>query len=409
MSNQSGSNQSGSDEKVARCPIPEVRRIPNDGTPLCPSSTFATWREEGAATPLEYSDGHVGMIINRYELARMVLEDKRFSQSPPRMPAHHGDVLTKGYELTSGNELDAGNVLGLDGEQHARIRRTILNRYSVKSARSYESDMKEIIAKQFEILKAQPRPVDITEHYSQPISAAGHMRVLGIPEKFRSRYSELFVEESETDQKIAFLREVLAVKKNELAEDVLSDLLRTDLTVPEIEGLTLSLMVSGRDSVAYMISTAMTALLNNPDQLEALKNNPELIHGGMEEFMRVGAMFLTVFPRTATEDVEFGDVKIPAGVSVSVSPVAANHDERQFSDPDRFDLSRDAFGHMGFGHGIHGCVGQQVARVEIKTAVMQLISNTSGLRLIKAEQNEPIPFAHPVATYDAGEVIVDWN
>jgi cytochrome P450 len=403
------SNQSGSDEKVARCPMPEVRRIPNDGTPLCPSSTFATWREEGAATPLEYSDGHIGMIINRYELARMVLEDKRFSQSPPRMPAHHGDVLTKGYELTSGNELDAGNVLGLDGEQHARIRRTILNRYSVKSARSYESDMKEIIAKQFAILMAQPRPVDITEHYSQPISAAGHMRVLGIPEKFRSRYSELFVEESETDQKIEFLREVLAVKKHELAEDVLSDLLRTDLTVPEIEGLTLSLMVSGRDSVAYMISTAMTALLNNPDQLEALKNDPELIHGGMEEFMRVGAMFLTVFPRTATEDIEFGDVKIPAGLSVSVSPVAANHDERQFSDPDRFDLSRDAFGHMGFGHGIHGCVGQQVARVEIKTAVMQLISNTSGLRLIKAEQNEPIPFAHPVATYDAGEVIVDWN
>jgi cytochrome P450 len=389
--------------------MPEVRRIPNDGTPLCPSSTFATWREEGAATPLEYSDGHVGMIINRYELARMVLEDKRFSQSPPRMPAHHGDVLTKGYELTSGNELDAGNVLGLDGEQHARIRRTILNRYSVKSARSYESDMKEIIAKQFEILMAQPRPVDITKHYSQPISAAGHMRVLGIPEKFRRRYSELFVEESETDQKIEFLREVLAVKKHELAEDVLSDLLRTDLTVPEIEGLTLSLMVSGRDSVAYMISTAMTALLNNPDQLEALKNDPELIHGGMEEFMRVGAMFLTVFPRTATEDVEFGDVKIPAGVSVSVSPVAANHDERQFSDPDRFDLSRDAFGHMGFGHGIHGCVGQQVARVEIKTAVMQLISNTSGLRLIEAEQNKPIPFAHPVATYDAGEVIVDWN
>jgi len=403
------SNQSGSDEKVARCPMPEVRRIPNDGTPLCPSSTFATWREEGAATPLEYSDGHIGMIINRYELARMVLEDKRFSQSPPRMPAHHGEVLITGYELISGSELDAGNVLGLDGEQHARIRRTILNRYSVKSARSYESDMKEIIAKQFEILKTQPRPVDITKHYSQPISAAGHMRVLGIPEQFRSRYSELFVEESETDQKIEFLREVLAVKKHELAEDVLSDLLRTDLTVPEIEGLTLSLMVSGRDSVAYMISTAMTALLNNPDQLEALKNDPELIHGGMEEFMRVGAMFLTVFPRTATEDVKFGDVKIPAGVSVSVSPVAANHDERQFSDPDRFDLSRDAFGHMGFGHGIHGCVGQQVARVEIKTAVMQLISNTSGLRLIEAEQNKPIPFAHPVATYEAGEVIVDWN
>lgn len=205
------------------------------------------------------------------------------------------------------------------------------------------------------------------------------------------------------------MREVLSVKKDELDEDVLSDLLRTDLSVPEVEGLTLSLMVSGRDSVAYMISTAITALLNNPDQLEGLKKDPELIHGGMEEFMRVGAMFLTVFPRTAIEDVELDGVKIPVGLSVSVSPVAANHDERQFSEPDRFDLSRDAFGHLGFGHGIHGCVGQQVARVEIKNAVMQLISNTPGLRLIKAEQNEPIPFAHPVATYHAGAVIVDWD
>ena len=235
------------------------------------------------------------------------------------------------------------------------------------------------------------------------------MRVLGIPDQFRTRYSELFVEESEVDQKIEFLREVLAVKKDLLAEDVLSDLLRTDLMVPEVEGLTLSLMVSGRDSVAYMISTAMTALLNNPDQLEALIANPELIHGGMEEFMRVGAMFLTLFPRTAIEDIEIADIKIPAGQSVSVSPVSANHDERKFDEPDRFDLSRDAFGHMGFGHGIHGCVGQQVARVEIKTAVMQLVTNTPGLKLIKAEQNEPIPFAHPVATYEAGAVIVDWN
>lgn len=399
----------GVSEAAGSCPAHTVRRIPNDGTPLCPSPTFAIWRDEGAATPLEYSDGHQGMIINRYELARFILEDKRFSQLPPRMPAHHGETLDKGYELTSGNELDAGNILGLDGEQHARIRRTILNRYSVKSARSYESDIKEIVAKQFEILKSQPRPVDITKHYSQPISAAGHIRVLGIPEQFRSRYSELFVEESETAEKLDFLREVLEVKKSNLAEDVLSDLLRTDLSTPEIEGLTFSLMVSGRDSVAYMISTSMTALLNNPDQLAALKDNPELIHGGMEEFMRVGAMFLTLFPRTATEDIEYGEIKISAGQSISVSPVSANHDEKKFSEPDRFDLARDAFGHMGFGHGIHGCVGQQVARIEIKTALLQLVFNAPGLRLIKAEQNEPLPFAHPVATYEAGAVIVDWD
>ncbi|MCX6438334.1 MAG: cytochrome P450 [Actinobacteria bacterium] len=397
------------DTKQEQCPMHQVRRIPNDGTPTCPSPTFAIWREEGAATPLEYSDGHEGLIINRYELAKMVLEDKRFSQTPARMPAHHGQALEAQYGLSSDSELDLGNVLGLDGEQHARIRRTILNRYSVRSARGYESDMKEIVAKQLKHLMSQPTPVDVTEHYSQPISAAGHMRVLGIPEQFRQEYSKLFVGDSTTEQKVEFLRRVLPVKKDELAEDVLSDLLRSDLLVPEIEGLTLSLMVSGRDSVAYMITTCMTALLNNPEQLKALRDDPTLIAGGMEEFMRVGAMFLTLFPRTATEDLTLGDVHIKAGQSVSVSPVAANHDERQFPDPDKFDLSRDAFGHIGFGHGIHGCVGQQVARVEIREGVMQLINGIPSLHLVHAEQNEPGPFAHPVATYEAGELMVSWN
>ena len=126
----------------------------------------------------------------------------------------------------------------------------------------------------------------------------------------------------------------------------------------------------------------MTALLNNPDQLKALRDDPTLIMGGMEEFMRVGAMFLTLFPRTATEDLELGGVRIAAGQSVSVSPVAANHDPAQFPDPDKFDLSRDAFGHVGFGHGIHGCVGQQVARVEIREGVMQLIQGIPSLYLV---------------------------
>jgi cytochrome P450 len=325
------------------------------------------------------------------------------------MPAHHGDVLSQGYELTSGSELDAGNILGLDGEQHSRIRRTILNRYSVKSARGYKADLEEVIRKQLIILMNQSRPVNLTKFFSEPISAAGHIRVLGIPDQFVTRYVELFVEESEQSEKREFIQEVLEVKKSQLSEDVLSDLLTSDLNVVEIEGLTMSLMVSGRDSVAYMISTSVTALLTNPDQLKALRDNPELIDGGMEEFMRVGAMFLTVFPRTATEDLEINGLQIPAGQSISVSPVSANHDERQFPEPDRFDLSRDAFGHLGFGHGIHGCVGQQVARVEIKEAVMQLIKGIPTLRLVHADQLEPIPFAHPVATYSSGSVIIDWD
>ncbi len=389
----------------------QIRRIPNDGTPLSPSPVFAHWRAEGASTPLEYSDGHEGLIINRYEQARLILEDKRFSQSPARMPAHHADtkILTPMDEsFPEAGDLDSGNILGLDGEQHSKIRRTVLKRFSVKSARSYEEEIQRIVSRQLQTLQTLPKPVDLTDNYSEAISTATHIYLLGIPEPFQEEYDRLFVGPSVTAEKVDFMRRVLADKQGQLGEDVLSDLIQSELTRGEIEGISLSLMVSGRDSVAYMISTITTALLQNPEQLRKLREHPELINNAIEEFMRVGSMFLTLFPRTATEDLEIGGIKIAKGQSVSVSPVAANHDERQFVNPSEFDISRDAFGHLGFGHGIHGCIGQQVARVEMREGIMQLIQGLPNLQLVHADQLEPRPFAHAVATYSAGEVLITW-
>jgi cytochrome P450 len=219
----------------------------------------------------------------------------------------------------------------------------------------------------------------------------------------------MFVGDSTTQEKMDFVREVIAARRASLGDDVLSDLIRSDLTDHEVAGVTLVLFTSGRDSVAYMIATSTVALLSHPAQLEALRNDPEMMPAAIEEFMRFGAMFVTLFPRTATEDITVGDVHFAAGESVSVSPVAANRDERRFHDPAEFDITRDAFGHLGFGHGIHGCVGQQVARLEIRQAISQLLGGLPDLYLVEAEQAHPLPFANPVATYEAGSVIVGWS
>jgi cytochrome P450 len=392
----------------AGCPF-HARSIPTDGTPLTPSPTLAEWRDEAAATPLRYSDGHDGLIVTRHELARLILEDPRFSQQPWRMPGTSQlEKVEPEVDDRALAAMDVANLLGIDSPQHARIRRTILGRFSVRAARGYKDDVAAIVARQLEQLRAQGSPADLSKHFAQPISAAVHCRVLGIPDAFAGRFSELFVGESGTQTKIDFLRELLDAKRAELGDDVLSELIRSDLTDAEVEGLTHVLLVSGRDSVAYMIATTTVALLTHPEQLQALRDDPELITGAVEEFMRFGAMFITLFPRTATEDIDFGEVHIVAGQSVSVSPVAANRDERRFEHPADFDITRDAYGHLGFGHGIHGCVGQQVARLEIREAITQLIAGLPGLYLVEAEQTKPMPFAHPVATYEAGEVIVGW-
>jgi cytochrome P450 len=389
----------------------DTRALPTDGTPLCPAHALARWRDEAAATPLRYPDGHEGLIATRYEAVRRILEDPRFSQVPARLPGSgsvHGAEHAAddpGFEMP---DYSATNLLALDGDEHLRARRAITARFSVRAALGGADAVSRIVRDAVERLREAGSPADLTAHFAEPISAANHCRVLGIPTPLQAEFSRLFVAGSSTGQKIGFVRALIDAKADDRGEDVVSDLLASRLPRNDVEGLLLVLMTSGRDSIAYMIATTTVALLERPDQLGRLRAQPELLVGAVEEFMRFGAMFVTLFPRTAIEDVEVEGVQIAAGRTVSVSPVAANRDPARFDDPDDFVVARDASGHLGFGHGIHGCVGQQVARVVIREAIGQLIEAFPGLRLVSAEQQRPMPFAHDVATYQAGEVVVAW-
>jgi cytochrome P450 len=349
-----------------------------------------------------------------------VLQDPRFSMRPARMPAgpdaaHEGAAESAAVPLELPGELDESgqrsddlNLLNLDGAEHAKLRRAATARFSLRQARSLEPWIQEMVAAQIAELRERGPVVDLWRDFGMPISARTHCRVIGIPDRHFGRFVELFVEPSTAQQKYDFIRALLDERRDDPGEDVITDLLANpELDRAEIEGLLRLLMGAGRDSVAYLIATASVALLTNPEQLALLREDPDLIRPAVEEFMRVGAMFVTLFARTALEDVEIDGFDIPAGTSVAVSPVAANRDPAHWgADAEEFDVTRDAFGHFGFGYGIHGCIGQQVARVEIRMAITALLGAFPELQLVSAEQLEPLPFAHPVAVYEAGEVLV---
>lgn len=236
-----------------------------------------------------------------------------------------------------------------------------------------------------------------------------HCRVLGIPEHRSGEFTDIFAaEDLRPEEMIAFAREVLELKRDDLGEDTISDILRSDLTDAESLGITSVLMGSGRDAIAYMIPTTMVSLLTDPGQLAALRRDPALIRPAVEEFVRFHAMFVSAHPRTVAEDVTLQGIEFRAGESVWVSTVAANRDGDRFADPDTFDVTRDAFGHIAFGHGIHGCIGQQLARVVIAEAITQLLDRLPSLRLVEAAQSAPLPFAGPLPTYSPGRVHVEW-
>jgi len=390
------------------CPFHVLNGLPEDGTPLVPSPKLAAAREQGPAVPMRYSDGHVGWLVTDYELGKKILGDPRFSQQPKRMPAHTGERPDAQLDDKAVHSLAVGQVLNLDSPQHEKIRRAMTSRFSVRAVRAHQDGVREIVERQLERMKAAGSPADITTQYALPISAYVHCRVLGVPERFIEQYVKVYNEESTNQEIFDFVRVVLAAKADELGDDALSDLLRAGLDESETEGAGWMLMSAGRDNVARMISTMTVGLLTHPDQLVALREDPSLFDTAVEEFLRFGSVFLALFPRTATEEVEFEELTIAAGQSVSVSAVAANRDPRRFERPDEFDVTRDAFGHLAFGFGAHQCVGQQLARIELRESLKVLFFGLPELRLAHAEQLEPMPLAHPVGQYDTGAVIVEW-
>jgi cytochrome P450 len=389
---------------------PYKHNLPSDGTPLNPSPTLDHWRESSEMVPLSYPDGHEGWIALQQQISQEILMDTRFSQQPHRFPGlapqqTPEDFIDERDELA----ITTADLLALDGDQHRKCRKTVTSKFSFKAVNSYSDAVSALVSRQLSHLLEQPQPVDLTEHFSEPISIANHAFVLGIPNSMVSEFERTFVGSVSRQERINFLRDVYQFKVENPGDDVISHLIQSELTQAEVEGLIYVFFTSGRDSVAYMISTSMVALLQNPDQLELMRTTLPVSKEAVEELMRYCAMFVTLFPRTALEDLEIAGQKIEAGQSVSVSPVAVNRDPRIWDEPNALKIDREVKAHLSFGHGIHGCLGQQLARLVIQESLTQLLGAIHSIELVSAEQLEPMEFAHPVATYKVGRVFLSFK
>jgi cytochrome P450 len=138
--------------------------------------------------------------------------------------------------------------------------------------------------------------------------------------------------------------------------------------------------LAGHETTANMLALGTFALLEHPNQLEALRSDPELMPGAVEELMRYLSI-ADIFYRYATDDLEVGGETIPAGSTVVVSLLAANRDPLRYENPDDLDLRRNARGHLSFGHGVHQCLGQQLARIEMRAGFTGLLRRFPTLRL----------------------------
>ncbi|MFG2986479.1 cytochrome P450 [Streptomyces sp. NPDC048258] len=364
--------------------LPAARR---PGCPFDPPAGLIDARRHGPISHYTHPGGKPGWLITGYDLVRSVLADPRFSSRKELL-----NVVD--FELPPA---PPGEFLLMDEPQHGRYRKPLVGKFTARRMRLLTERVEQITTDCLDAMEEAGPPTDLVTAFAKPIPTIIICELLGVPyqdrDSFQEQIDSFMNGEPSEEELIAaytatqqYLAELVAAKRANPTDDVLSELTDSDLTDEELKGISLILLAAGFDTTANMLSLGTFALLQNPAQLAALRADPALADRAVEELLRYLSVAKT-FMRTALVDVEVGGQTIKAGTTVVLSYNTANRDPERFTDPHVLDLHRKDGGHLAFGHGTHLCLGQQLARVEMRVAFSALLNRFPTLRLaVPAEE-----------------------
>ncbi|MCZ0982823.1 cytochrome P450 [Streptomyces diastatochromogenes] len=385
--------------------LPTERR---SGCPFDPPAELIEARRHGPISHYTHPGGKPGRLITGYDTVRAVLADPRFSSRKDLM-----NVVD--FQLPPA---PPGEFLLMDEPEHSRYRKPLVGKFTVRRMRMLTERIEQITADCLDAMEETGPPADLVTAFAKPIPTIVICEILGVPYADRASFQEqidTFMGGEVSDEELIaaytatqeYLARLVAAKRAHPTDDILSELTDSDLTDEELKGISLILLAAGFDTTANMLSLGTFALLQNPDQLAALRADPALTDGAVEELLRYLSVAKT-FHRTALEDVELDGHTIEAGTTVLLSYNTANRDPDRFTDPHTLDLGRQAAGHLAFSHGIHQCLGQQLARVEMRVAFRALVDRFPTLRLaVPAEEVALRPEAADI--YGVKSLPVTWD
>ncbi|MBD0671375.1 cytochrome P450 [Streptomyces sp. CBMA156] len=363
--------------------MPTTRRA---GCPFDPPAELTDARRHAPMSRFTFPGGEPGWVITGYDLVRSVLADSRFSSRKELML--HPTIDYGGIQAPPA---PPGEFLLMDEPLHSRYRKPLTGKFTVRRMRLLAERVARITTERLDAMEETGPPAELVTAFAKPIPAIVICELLGVPYQDRDSFQEqvdsfMNGETSDEDMLAAYtatqdyLARLVAAKRAHPTDDVLSDLTDSDLTDEELKGISLILLAAGLDTTANMLALGTFALLRNPEQLAALRADPSLTGRAVEELLRYLSVAKT-FMRTALEDVELGGRTVRAGERLILSYNTANRDPDRFPDPHALDLHRQNGGHLAFGHGIHQCLGQQLARVEMQVAFPALLDRFPTLRL----------------------------
>ncbi|MEU8901142.1 cytochrome P450 [Nocardia sp. NPDC048505] len=389
------------------CPIATFPMARTD--PFHPPPEYARLRAESAIVRARMqSTGNDIWLVTRYEEAKIVLSDTRFS-SDPRSP---------GFPVMR----PPSALMGMDPPEHTEYRRILQGEFSSRRIGQLKPVVERLTQRLLDDIERQTQPVDLIPALALQLPSLVMCLLLGVGEEdhqfLESRTLAAFgisatAEEmrAAVGELRAYITNVVTVKAADPGDDLISRLIIEQVRpgilsegqVADIAGV---LLFAGLITTVNMIGLGILTLLRHPDQAQALRQEPALIGSAVNELLRHLSVTATV-SRVATHDTEIGGTKIRSGDGVMVLLSSANRDELAFDDADRFDIGRGERGNVAFGNGPHLCLGAALARMELQVVIGAVLQRFPSLRL--AVDLERIPFRLQETIYGVYELPVTWE
>ncbi|NJN17830.1 MAG: cytochrome P450 [Oscillochloris sp.] len=351
-------------------------------------------RADGPILMQRRGQGSVAYVVG-YQAAKQILGDhERFvkdvrntvppAQRSPAEPAN--DMFSLLYN----------NMLGTDRPDHTRLRALVSRAFTSRHIQALAPRI-QAIADQLIAAFATQAEIDLIDAFAFPLPIIVICELLGVPVEDRAsfrRWSHAFI--GIADQAYAYgqsltefvqyISRMIAERRANPRNDLISSLVHAEeqgdrLSEQELFSMIALLIVAGHETTVNLIGNGMAALLQHPDQAALLQREPALIDAAIEEFLRYAGPVEMATMRYAAEDVQIEGIMIRCGTPVVVVLAAANRDPAAFADAAALDITRDARKHVGFGYGVHYCLGAPLARLEAAIAFNTLLARLPGLQL----------------------------
>ena len=378
--------------------------------PLWASDPFPLYADLRQRAPIHRND--LGFwVVARHEDCLAILRDRRASSDSlniavDRMPQGFRTPMAEDDPMVAAM-LEMRPFLFRDPPDHTRLRGLVSKAFTPKVVESLRARTQQVVD---ELLDAamEAGTVDLLEEFAYPLPVRIICDLLGVPLEDQDRFKvwsnalargldpdflltpEIIEARSQGVLQFAqYFFELLADRRSHPGEDLLSRLVQAEdggtvLSEAEMLSTCILLLVAGHETTVNLIAGGALALLRNPDQFDRFRNEPALTRSGVEEMLRyVSPVQLT--GRALTEDCTFGDVEFEAGDFAMLLIASANRDPDQFDDPERFDITRTPNNHLGFGFGVHHCLGAPLARMEAQVALTALVNRAPHLALATDE------------------------